>query len=124
MLDAVFHHDLTRLRSGHGPEDIAVVKHMAMNLMHAAKPITSLKTDESSLVVTSTISKHSSVERHRPIYPIPLTRADGSGSLKLTHYRADGRIDSPCGHPHTSRLSAPRLRGVRLGRPAAARRAA
>ncbi len=43
ILDVVFHDDLARLRTGHGPENMAVVKHMAMNLVTKAKPITSLK---------------------------------------------------------------------------------
>lgn len=43
VLDVVFHDDLARLRTGHGPENMAVVKHIAMNLVHVAKPITSLK---------------------------------------------------------------------------------
>jgi predicted transposase YbfD/YdcC len=43
MLDVVFHDDLARLRTGHGPENMAVIKHMAINLLHAARPTTSLK---------------------------------------------------------------------------------
>ena len=43
VLDVVFHDDLARLRTGHGPENMAVVKHMAMNLLRDAKPMTSLK---------------------------------------------------------------------------------
>lgn len=43
VLDVVFHDDLARLRTGHGPENMAVVKHMAMNLLRQAKPTTSLK---------------------------------------------------------------------------------
>jgi len=43
VLDVVFHDDLARLRTGHGPENMAVVKHMAMNLIRQAKPTTSLK---------------------------------------------------------------------------------
>ncbi len=43
ILDVVFHDDLTRLRTGHGPENMAVIKHMAMNLIRQAKPTTSLK---------------------------------------------------------------------------------
>jgi predicted transposase YbfD/YdcC len=43
VLDVVFHDDLARLRTGHGPENMAVVKHIAMNLLRAAKPTTSLK---------------------------------------------------------------------------------
>lgn len=42
-LDVVFRDDLARLRSGHGPENMAVVKHMALNLLQQAKPTTSLK---------------------------------------------------------------------------------
>lgn len=43
MLDVVFHDDLARLRTGHGPQNMAVVKHMAINLLRAATPTTSLK---------------------------------------------------------------------------------
>jgi predicted transposase YbfD/YdcC len=43
VLDVVFHDDLARLRTGHGPENMAIVKHIAVNLVHSAKPITSLK---------------------------------------------------------------------------------
>ena len=42
-LDVVFHDDLARLRTGHGPANMAVVKHMALNLLQKAKPTTSLK---------------------------------------------------------------------------------
>jgi predicted transposase YbfD/YdcC len=43
VLDVVFHDDLARLRSGHGPENMAIVKHMALNLMRSTKASTSLK---------------------------------------------------------------------------------
>jgi len=43
MLDVVFHDDLARLRTKHGPANMAVVKHMALNLLKHAKPTTSLK---------------------------------------------------------------------------------
>ena len=43
ILDVVFQDDLARLRSGHGPENMAVVKHMALNLLQKANPATSLK---------------------------------------------------------------------------------
>jgi predicted transposase YbfD/YdcC len=42
-LDVVFRDDLARLRTGHGPENMAVVRHMALNLLQQAKPATSLK---------------------------------------------------------------------------------
>ncbi len=34
---------LTRLRTGHGPENMAVVKHMASNILRQTEPTTSLK---------------------------------------------------------------------------------
>ena len=43
MLDVVFHDDLARLRTGHGPANMAVAKHMALNLLTQAKPTTSPK---------------------------------------------------------------------------------
>jgi predicted transposase YbfD/YdcC len=43
VLDVVFHDDLARLRSGHGPQNMAIVKHMAINLMRSTKASASLK---------------------------------------------------------------------------------
>lgn len=43
VLDVVFHDDLARLRSGAGPENMSVVKHMAMNLLRSPKDRHSLK---------------------------------------------------------------------------------
>lgn len=43
VLDVVFHDDLTRLRTGHGPENMAVVRHIAMNLVRNPKDRHSLK---------------------------------------------------------------------------------
>ena len=43
VLNVVFHDDLARLRSGHGPANMAIIKHTAMNLLTQAKPITSFK---------------------------------------------------------------------------------
>jgi len=43
VLDVVFHDDLARLRRGHGPANMAIIKHTALNLLTQAKPITSLK---------------------------------------------------------------------------------
>lgn len=43
VLDVVFHDDLARLRTGNGPQNMAVVKHMAMNLVRHPKDQHSLK---------------------------------------------------------------------------------
>lgn len=43
ILDVVFHDDLARLRSGHGPQNMAVVKHMAINLIRHPRDRHSLK---------------------------------------------------------------------------------
>ena len=43
VLDVVFHDDPTRLGTGHGPENMATVRHLAMNLVRRAQPTLSLK---------------------------------------------------------------------------------
>lgn len=43
VLDVVFHDDLSRLRSGQGPHNMALVKHIAMNLVRNPKDKHSLK---------------------------------------------------------------------------------
>ena len=43
VLDVVFHDDLARLRTGNGPQNMAIVKHMAMNLVRNPKDSHSLK---------------------------------------------------------------------------------
>jgi len=43
VLDVVFHEDLSRLRSGSGPQNMATVRHMAMNLLRGARDTFSLK---------------------------------------------------------------------------------
>jgi predicted transposase YbfD/YdcC len=43
VMDVVFRDDLARLRTGHGPQNMAVVKHIALNLLRRARPTTSLK---------------------------------------------------------------------------------
>jgi predicted transposase YbfD/YdcC len=43
VLDVVFHDDLVRLRTGHGPENMAIVRHMAVNLIRHPKDKHSLK---------------------------------------------------------------------------------
>jgi len=43
VLDVVFRDDFARLRSDHGPANMAVIKHTAVNLLTQAKPTISLK---------------------------------------------------------------------------------
>jgi predicted transposase YbfD/YdcC len=43
VLDVVFRDDLCRLRTGHGPQNMATVRHMAMNLVRTASGRHSLK---------------------------------------------------------------------------------
>ena len=43
VLDVVFHNDLVRLRTGSGPQNMAVVRHMAINLVRAPHDRHSLK---------------------------------------------------------------------------------
>ncbi|MDQ2861897.1 MAG: ISAs1 family transposase [Pseudomonadota bacterium] len=43
VLDVVFHDDLARLRTGFGPQNMAIVKHMAINLIREPKDRHSLK---------------------------------------------------------------------------------
>ncbi len=43
VLDVVFHEDLSRLRSGHGPQNMATVRHITLNLLRGAKDKHSLK---------------------------------------------------------------------------------
>jgi predicted transposase YbfD/YdcC len=43
VLDVVFREDLMRFRSGDGPQNMAIVRHTALNLLSRAKPTTSLK---------------------------------------------------------------------------------
>src|SRR5471032_870246 len=43
VLDVVFHDDLARLRTGDGPQNMAIVKHIAMNLVRNPQDKHSLK---------------------------------------------------------------------------------
>ncbi len=43
VLDVVFRDDLARLRTGHGPENMATVRHVAVNLVREAHSTHSLK---------------------------------------------------------------------------------
>src|ERR1700721_2248855 len=44
VLDVVFRDDLARFRTGDGPQNMAIIRHTALNLLSRAKPTVSLKT--------------------------------------------------------------------------------
>ncbi len=48
VLGVVFHEDLSRLRSGAGPQNMATVRHTAMNLLRGPKDKHSLKVQRKS----------------------------------------------------------------------------
>ena len=50
VLDVIFHDDLARLRSGFGPENMAVIKHMAMNMLRTPRTATASNPAENSPV--------------------------------------------------------------------------
>ena len=63
VLDVVFHDDLMRLRTDFGPQNMATIKHMAMNLIREAREKHSLKvrrktaawgTDDLKALITGT----------------------------------------------------------------------
>jgi predicted transposase YbfD/YdcC len=43
VLDVIFREDLARFRTGDGPQNMAIIRHTALNLLSRAKPTTSLK---------------------------------------------------------------------------------
>ncbi len=43
-MDVVFHDDLSRLRTNHGPQNIAIIRQTALNLITNAKGNMSFKT--------------------------------------------------------------------------------
>jgi hypothetical protein len=43
VLDVIFREDLARFRTGHGPHNMAIIRHAVLNLLSRAKPTTSLK---------------------------------------------------------------------------------
>jgi len=66
VLDVVFHDDLARLRSGSGPENMAVVKHMAMNLLRSPKDRHSLKSRR-KLACLNNDYLHSLIAQNQPL---------------------------------------------------------
>ena len=43
VLDVIFREDLARFRTGHGPQNMAIIRHTTLNLLSRAKPTVSLK---------------------------------------------------------------------------------
>ena len=110
VLDVVFHDDLARLPTGHGFQNMAAVKHMAMNLLNKTAKTDSLKTRRRragwddhyrQAVVTQTAGAASSDSRGLP--PDGLLRVGGRATLRARlHLRSDRRPCSPAGRPSIS----------------------
>jgi hypothetical protein len=62
----------TTLRSGHGPEGVAVVKHMALNPLRRAVPSTGLKNRRKLAGWASLASTASSSTPRKSVHPIAL----------------------------------------------------
>ena len=77
VLDVTFKDDLSRVRKGHGAENMAVIRHFAVNLLRAAPDKKSLKLRRKSRAGTRIISKASSKNP-------PLTWICDPGSYRLT----------------------------------------
>ena len=43
MVDVVFREDLARFRTGGGPQNMAIIRHTALNLLSHARPTVSFK---------------------------------------------------------------------------------
>ena len=43
VLDVIFREDLARFRTGDGPQNMAIIRHTALNLLSRARPTVSLK---------------------------------------------------------------------------------
>lgn len=71
VLDVVFHDDLARLRTGHGPENMAIVKHMALNLLNRTARTDSLKTRRKRAGWDEDYLEASSPKPHEPLQAIP-----------------------------------------------------
>ena len=84
VLDVVFHDDLSRLRSGNGPLNMAIVKYMAINLLRAATPLPASRCGEKRQAGTWVISKTCSAERREMFSigsPVRCPRCAQGGSI-------------------------------------------
>jgi predicted transposase YbfD/YdcC len=64
VLDVIFREDLARFRTGHGPQNMAIIRRTTLNLLSRAKPTISLKTDANARVGTSITWKPSFARTH------------------------------------------------------------
>jgi hypothetical protein len=58
VLDVVFHDDLARLRTGSGPQNMAIIKHMAMNMIRNADDKHSLRVRPGTFLSFAKFSDH------------------------------------------------------------------
>ena len=80
ILDVVFKDDLTRLRTGHGPANMAVVRHMAVNLLSQATATASGQADINDVYAFPT--KDAATNDIWEMFAF--SRADSTGSIGYT----------------------------------------
>ncbi len=82
VLDVIFREDLARFRTGHGPQNMAIIRHTALNLLARAKPTTSLKNRRETGRVERQLPGNASSDRPHDVQAIrAMGRADSSGHL-------------------------------------------
>lgn len=65
--------DLAKLRSGHGPEGVVVVNHMALNPLRRAVPSTGFKDRRKLAGGASLVSTASSSAPRKSVHPLALS---------------------------------------------------
>jgi hypothetical protein len=92
VLDVVFRDDLARLRTGHGPANMAVVKHLAVNLLREARPTVSLKGTVKLVLARIEKQRRSSARRPHAAALGPVTSAQiANACARTARYSAAGR---------------------------------
>ena len=106
VLDVIFREDLARFRTGDGPQNMAIIRHTALNLLSRAKPTVSLKNRRKRAGAMSIIWKRSSVRPH-DVQAIRLVVRPGNR----------GKESIPCDQFREARgfSALPRWRFLRLG---------
>ncbi len=75
VLDVVFRDDLARFRTGDGPQNMAIIRHTALNLLSRARPTISLK--------NARRPEHRLPRKHHPIHSLTFKRLRLGGSQAI-----------------------------------------